>query len=36
MLTAKWLGLSTEQIQHVITAGILHDLGKARIPSSAY
>lgn len=34
MLTAKWLGLSAEQIQHVITAGILHDLGKARIPSN--
>jgi len=34
MLIAKWLELSPEQTQHVIAAGILHDLGKARIPSN--
>jgi putative nucleotidyltransferase with HDIG domain len=34
MLIAKWLELSPEQVQHVITAGILHDLGKAQMPSN--
>jgi len=33
MLIAKWLKLSENQIQEVIQAGLLHDIGKVRIPN---
>lgn len=32
MLIAKWMGMSKEQIKDVVMAGILHDVGKSRIP----
>ena len=32
MLLAKWMGLSKSQIKEVILAGLLHDVGKSRIP----
>ncbi|MDW7675127.1 MAG: HD-GYP domain-containing protein [Bacillota bacterium] len=33
MLMAKWLGLSAAEINQVIQAGLLHDIGKAAIPN---
>lgn len=33
MLTAKWTGLSERQVKEAIQAGMLHDIGKSRIPS---
>lgn len=33
MLIAKWLGLSKEDITKAIKAGLLHDIGKTKIPS---
>ena len=32
MLIAKWLNLAKEEIEEVIQAGLLHDIGKVRIP----
>ncbi len=32
MLLAKWMGLSKDQVQDVVMAGILHDVGKSQIP----
>lgn len=32
MLLAKWMGLSEAQIKDVVVAGILHDVGKSKIP----
>lgn len=32
MLIAKWLTLSKEEIEEIIQAGLLHDLGKVHIP----
>lgn len=34
MLIAKWMNLSEEQIKEVISAGLLHDLGKIKIKDS--
>ena len=34
MLMAKWLKLSDNKIKDVVLAGLLHDIGKARIPDS--
>jgi putative nucleotidyltransferase with HDIG domain len=34
MLIAKWMGLSQKQIDDIIQVGILHDLGKIKIPDS--
>ncbi|HHY76879.1 MAG TPA: HD-GYP domain-containing protein [Clostridiales bacterium] len=31
---AKWLGMEESEIKNVITTGILHDIGKSRIPDS--
>lgn len=33
MLIANWLNLSTEEIEQVIQAGLLHDIGKVFIPN---
>ena len=33
MLIAKWLNLAKEEIEEVIQAGLLHDIGKVRIPN---
>jgi len=33
MLIGKWLGLSDEDIKNLIEGGLLHDVGKAKIPS---
>ncbi|NSW91779.1 MAG: HD-GYP domain-containing protein [Firmicutes bacterium] len=32
LLIARWLGLSEEETKSVVTTGILHDIGKSRIP----
>lgn len=32
LLIAKWLGLSEEEIRSVVITGILHDIGKLKIP----
>ncbi|QNU65700.1 HD-GYP domain-containing protein [Ruminiclostridium herbifermentans] len=32
MLIAKWMGLRKEQVQDVVMAGLLHDVGKSQIP----
>lgn len=32
MLLSKWLGLSSNQAEKAIIAGLLHDLGKTRVP----
>ena len=34
MLMAKWLGLSKKEVSFAVQAGLLHDLGKTKIPSS--
>ncbi|KHD35479.1 HD family phosphohydrolase [Clostridium acetobutylicum] len=34
MLIAKWMNLSEKQIREVISAGLLHDLGKTKIKNS--
>jgi len=31
-LLAKWLGLEEEEIKNVVMTGILHDIGKAKVP----
>lgn len=31
-LIARWMGLSEEKVREVIQAGVLHDIGKAKIP----
>ena len=33
VLLAKWMGLNNDQIKEVAMAGLLHDVGKTRIPS---
>lgn len=33
MFIARWMGLEEEMVHDVIKAGLLHDVGKARIPS---
>ncbi|KUO73050.1 MAG: hypothetical protein APF77_20475 [Clostridia bacterium BRH_c25] len=32
LLIARWLGLQEEEIRNVVTTGILHDIGKSKIP----
>lgn len=32
MMIAKWMGLDKESIEDVIKAGLLHDIGKAKVP----
>jgi len=32
LLIARWLGLQEEEIRNVVTTGILHDIGKTKIP----
>jgi putative nucleotidyltransferase with HDIG domain len=34
MLIAKWMKLSVEQTNNVIQSGLLHDIGKSKIPST--
>ena len=34
LLIAKWLKLPEEEIKNVVTTGILHDIGKSKIPIS--
>ncbi|MDR1061575.1 MAG: HD-GYP domain-containing protein [Clostridiales bacterium] len=33
MLTAKWLNYSEEAVRDILQAGLLHDIGKCRIPA---
>lgn len=33
LLIAKWLGLEEEEMKNVVITGILHDIGKAKIPA---
>lgn len=32
MLLGKWSGLTNEDLENVVQAGLLHDIGKARVP----
>lgn len=32
MLIGKWMGLNQKQLQEIIMAGLLHDVGKSRVP----
>lgn len=33
MLIARWLDMSDSEIREVVTAGVLHDIGKSKIPA---
>jgi putative nucleotidyltransferase with HDIG domain len=33
-LIARWLGFNEKETRNIVTAGILHDIGKSRIPES--
>jgi putative nucleotidyltransferase with HDIG domain len=34
LLIARWLDMPEKEVRDIVTAGILHDIGKSRIPSS--
>lgn len=34
MLIAKWMGMEEDEINDIIKAGLLHDIGKSRVPNS--
>lgn len=34
IILAKWIGLNEEEIDEIATAGLLHDIGKTKVPES--